>query len=146
MCNLIPITSIRQEIIRQFPIADRDAHIYVSIDEAVEDALRRSFKDINFRTMSATKENNDIKKVLEQINGPKKIKKFDIATVDDAEKRVPIKKLIDNLSNNTLKYEDCKITEYLIICLKNEGFVKWFVDYFDCVHYYSFLLSSLSFV
>jgi hypothetical protein len=48
MCKLISITSTRKEIVDQFPIADRDEHIYVSIDEAVEDALRRSFKDINF--------------------------------------------------------------------------------------------------
>ena len=135
MCKLISITSTRKEIVDQFPIADRDEHIYVSIDEAVEDALRRSFKDINFRTMSATKENNGIKKVLEQINGPKKINNFDIVMVDDAKEKEAITNLIDMLKNNTLKYEDCKITEYLIVCLKKEGFVKRFVDYFDCNTY-----------
>lgn len=60
--NLITPTTLRKEILGQFPILDRDTHVYRSMEEAVEDALRRSFKDINFRTMSATKANNSIKK------------------------------------------------------------------------------------
>ena len=45
------------------------------------------------------------------------VDQFPIADRDEQEVEA-IKKLIDILNNNTFKYEDCKITEYLIICLK----------------------------
>ena len=128
-------THLRQEIISQFPIPDRDTYVYKSIEEAVEDALRRAFKDINFRTMTATAANNSIVKILGQINGSKKIKKFDIATVKDQEEKAVINRLIKRLNNNVLAYDNCKITEYLIVYLVHNGFVDRFVDYFNCHTY-----------
>ena len=76
--TLVSLTTKRKEIIDQFPIQDRDAQVYSSIDVAVEDALRRAFRDINFRTMTETKANKSIKSILNQINGSRKIKKFNI--------------------------------------------------------------------
>ena len=135
--NLMPITPDRKEIIDQFPIEDRDNHIYKSIDEAVEDALRRAFKDINFRTMTATQANKSIKSVLEQFNGKIKINKFDIGIVTDPIENAAIAELINRLNSGLVKYDDCKITEYLIVCLINNNFVKRFVDYFNCNAYKS---------
>lgn len=135
--NLITPTTLREEILGQFPILDRDTHVYRSMKEAVEDALRRSFKDINFRTMSATKANDSIIKILNQINGSRKIKKFDIETVQNKEEKIIIQKLIDRLKNKSLAYDDCKITEYLIVYLIDNGFVDLFVDYFNCHTYKS---------
>ena len=135
--NLIPITPDRKEIIEQFPILDRDVRVYASINEAVEDALRRAFRDINFRTMTETKANKSIKSILNQINGSRKIKKFNIGTVTDQEEVAAINHLINKMNTNLLDYDDCKITEYLIAYLVQNDFVKRFVDYFSCTIYKS---------
>ena len=135
--NLISLTQEREEIIKQFPIPDRDEHIYTSINEAVEDSLRRSFKDINFRTMTETTANKSIKRVLNQINGSKKIKMFNVATVMGQEEKEAITELINRLHSGLLKYDDCKITEYLIACLINNNFVNRFVEFFNCNTYKS---------
>ena len=129
--TLVSLTTKRKEIIDQFPIQDRDAQVYSSIDVAVEDALRRSFKDINFRTMTSTKGNDDIKKILERINGSRKIKAFDVATIADPKVKKNITDLVAKLKSNALEFNDCNITEYLIIELINVGFVRRFTDYFN---------------
>lgn len=129
--NLMPITPDRKEIIEQFPIEDRDNHIYKSIEEAVEDALRRAFKDLNFRTMTANNKNNSIKKILEQLNGVKKVETFNINTITDQKEKKNIAVLRDKLKAKNLTYNDCKITEYLIIDLADKGFLQQFIDYFN---------------
>ena len=53
MCKLIKLKDDRKNVVSQFEgaIKDRDGRPYANIEEAVEDALRRSFRDINFRTL-----------------------------------------------------------------------------------------------
>ena len=128
---LTATTKLRESLISQFPIPERDSHIYSSIEEAVEDALRRAFKDINFRTMTANKKNNAIKKILESINGAQKIKKFNLLAITDQDIKENIQNLIERLTTKAVAYEDCRITEYLIVCLLKNGFVNNFVDYFN---------------
>ena len=51
MCTYIQLSDNRKKIISQFAISDRDKHTYRTVEDAVKDALRRAFKDINFRTL-----------------------------------------------------------------------------------------------
>ena len=48
-------THLRQEIISQFPIAYRDEDT-ITIENAVSNALERAFRDINFRTLTRSKD------------------------------------------------------------------------------------------
>jgi hypothetical protein len=55
MCKYIELEADRQEIISQFPIAYRDEDT-ITIENAVSNALERAFRDINFRTLTRSKD------------------------------------------------------------------------------------------
>ena len=51
MCKYIELTTTRKQVIERFKITERDDHVFSTLEEAVRDALKRSFLDINFRTL-----------------------------------------------------------------------------------------------
>ena len=51
MCKYIELTTTRKQFIERFKITERDDHVFSTLEEAVRDALKRSFLDINFRTL-----------------------------------------------------------------------------------------------
>ncbi len=119
MCKYIKLTEDRKKTIDQFKITDRDEHIYKSLDEAVEDALSRSFKDINFRTLH---EKSECQKLVEKLRKN---------TIEQSETPCAFCKESKMVIEIFKEGQVPTITNYLIARLKKADFVKNFVVYFS---------------
>ena len=138
----------RQRIIDEFPIYDRKPS-YETLNEAIEDAVVRAFKDINFRTlekndlgtfiieciitMCQKKSNKDQLKTSFQ----EKINNIKIEGLDEhgEEKNRQLKqeekRIIEEIFEEKKWSESYKITSFLIDHLRKVGFITRFENYFE---------------
>ena len=141
--------SDRNEIIKKFPMPDRKPS-YDSVEEAVEYALKKSFKDINYRTLHKNDLGEKLSSFLEDMQR-KKTKKdgmedtrksefimslqcIKIITAEEKNGRCLKKEEQEIISKTVLDWKENKnydITEFLINHLRKNNFVDCFAKYFS---------------
>ena len=148
MCKKIRLSD-RNEIIKKFPMPDRKPS-YDSVEEAVEYALKKSFKDINYRTLHKNDLGEKLSSFLEDMQR-KKTKKdgmedtrksefimslqcIKIITAEEKNGRCLKKEEQEIISKTVLDWKENKnydITEFLINHLRKNNFVDCFAKYFS---------------
>ena len=124
MCSNITLNG-RQKIIAKFPIKERKSS-YKNLEEAVKDALKFSFRDINFRTL---KEKSDCQKLVADLCIPSR--KVKIEKLRQSSSSGDEEKVILEIFEKKEDKNSTTITDYLIERLERDGFITRFKDYFE---------------
>ena len=127
MCSNITLNN-RQKIIAKFPIKERKSS-YKDLNEAVKDALKFAFRDINFRTLQ---EKSDCQKLVANLCIPPR--KDKIEKLCQSSFSCDEVSLILNFFKNKEDEDSTTITDYLIERLALDDFITRFKVFFENEH------------